>query len=195
MPPSTRRTFLAGIATPLTAVPAGCLGRQSDEPTVGSTTDTPGFEGLSTDGMTTECPMPDYAFHATTPVPYPTPAASTDAGVAIDLATDIEAAYLDNWVVLNYEPLPTATTTSGREAAPDIQYPAVSASYQSRRVLQRTPGVVVHLEYERLINGDVAGRYTVNYYLTASAVARAEATGYRQPGPHPTEEGVLLSCW
>lgn len=206
MPPSTRRTLLARVATLSTVVLAGCTGETSDEPTgrtppaaddttagaddptVGTTTETPVFEHLSTDGMVADCPMPDYASHATTPVPYPTPAAPEDAGAAIDLVTDIEAAYLDNWVVLNYDPLPTPTE-------PEVQYPAVSASYDARTVRQHETGVVVHLQYERRVAGDLEGTYTVSYYLTPSSVARAETPGYHRPGPHPTEEGVLLTCW
>lgn len=207
MEPSTRRAILTGVGVTFSGGLAGCVtGDEQNKPaessSVSATSERDEFENLSTDGMPTECPQPDYAYHAVTPVPYPTPSVPDDADSVVKLAAGIEAAYLDNWVVLNYDPLDSGTTTPDTPTPSHVDYPDVAASYETRTVLQETEnGVVttesafvVHLRYERLVAGDVEGRYTVNYYLAESAVARAEAEGYGRPGPHPTDEGVLLSC-
>lgn len=159
------------------------------------------FDDLSTDGMETRCLRFDYASYATTPVPSPTPAAPSDDARALELATAYERAYLRNWVVLNYEPIAETTTDTPDTPTPNPPtYPVITAKYADRAVLGRTDrGVVVGLRYERVLGGqqrprESLGRYTVTYYLTADATARAETTGYERPGPHPTEKGVLLRC-
>ena len=182
----------------------------------GTTTSDTGvpFEDLSTAGMPTECLRFDYAYYATTPAPSPTPAAPPSETGAVELATAYERAYLRNWVVLNENPVdestgtaesPTPsdespTGTTQRPTANPPTYPAITAEYAARKVLGRTDrGAVVALRYDRILGGETRpreslGRYTVTYYLTDEATARAETAGDERPGPHPTEEGVLLSC-
>ena len=175
-----------------------------DPPTTDTTAAGLPFDDLSTAGMETRCLRFDYASAATTPVPSPTPAAPTSEAGAVELATAYERAYLRNWVVPNEDPVAEPTTTHqsrtpGATANPPT-YPAIEAAYATRVVLGRTDrGVVVALRYERLLGGEgrpqeSLGRYTVTYYLTDAATARAETTGDERPGPHPTEAGVLLAC-
>jgi hypothetical protein len=160
-------------------------------------TGSPAYGDLSTDGLPTECPEFDDATSGVTPVPYPDPSVPDDHRSAVELATRIEAAYLDNRVVTERDPV--ATTGDGTPVTPtpdEPTYPEMSLQFDARSVVQETDdGAVVDLRYERVVDGDSEGRYAVVYYITDSAVARAEQAGYDSPGPHPTGDGVRLSCW
>lgn len=189
---------------------AGCAGSADSDPSTSDSptgsepatetprthqTETPVFAIHSTDGLPSECPEPDYAYYATTAVPYPTPSASVDKRSAIQMVMEIEAAYLDNWTILTRSPYPTPTADPETPHTHKVEYPDASAEYESRSVIQRSEhGFVVHLEYERVVNGDSLGHYTVNYYLTAEKIVRAEREGYHDPGPNPTTDGTLLEC-
>ncbi len=116
---------------------------------------------------------------------------------AVERAVRIETAFVENQVVLDREP-PTYTPTDGRtsETAVRDAYPDVTVGYERRETLQHTDrNWVVHLQYTRHLDDDVEGRYTVNYYISGYNAARAAVEGFEYPGPHPTDEGVLLNCW
>lgn len=205
MAPSRREVLLI-----ISVSVAGCAGASESEPSTTDSptevespttrtrnpqTNTPVFKIHSADGLPSKCPEPDYAYHATTAVPYPTPSASVHKRSAIELAVEIEAAYLDNWTILTRSPYPTPTADSDTPHPHNVEYPDASAEYESRTAIQQTErGFVVHLAYKRMVNGDFLGNYTVNYYLTDGLIVRAQREGYHFPGPNPTTDGTLLEC-
>ena len=191
MAPLPRREILAIAGGTLTLL-AGCSTRTE----VGTATEAEApFSNLSIAEAPMGCPVPEYASRAKTPIPYPTPSVPSNDERAADLAVDMEAVYLTNRVIVNRTPNPTPTRTRNSTAAPTVDYPAVEATYDDRTVYRSDGGAIVHLEYVRTVGGDRQGTYTVNYYFADGGVARAEAGGYSSPGPHPTEDGVRLTCW
>jgi len=221
MSPASRRAFLGALVSGSLALLSGCSGalfggsttneddkntesvksekgsKASKTNTTGRSTQTstPVFTDFSIENVSTTCPEPDYAYHAVTPVPYPTPVEPANINSVIGFLTDVESAYLDNWVVLNYDPIPTPTSTPETPTPHEVDYPEIFASYQKKVILQdMAKAFVIHFQYERIVGDKVEGRYTVNYYISSEGLARAEEEGYVYPGPHPTEDGKLISC-
>ena len=189
---TTRRKVLATASGTFATLIAGC----GNQTTTGTTTGTEApFTDVSMAEAPAGCPMPDYASHARTPAPYPTPSLSSSDQAAADLAVNMEAAYLTNWVTKNRTPKPTPTQTRSSTAHPTVDYPAVEATYDNKTVYRFDGGAIVHLEYIRTVGDDRQSKYTVNYYFAEDAVARAEASGYSSPGPHPIKDGIVLTCW
>lgn len=174
------------------------------------------FDDLDPSDAPTRCLRFDYSSYATTPVPSPTPTVPSTDTDAVTLASAFERAYLHHWAVTEYGPLneaetggdgETATATASEAATADRTatadptpnapaYPTVERETERRDVLQRTAdGVVVRLQYRRRIveTGD-RSRRTVVYYLTDAVAVRAATAGYVTPGPHPTRDGVRLTC-
>ncbi|MEZ3116231.1 hypothetical protein RYH80_09940 [Halobaculum sp. MBLA0147] len=139
-------------------------------------------------------------------MPSPTPTVPSADADAVALASAFEQTYLHYWAVTEYGPLDEAETGDDRETATASEtadptpnapaYPTVERETERRDVLQRTAdGVVVRLQYRRrVVETAETSRRTVVYYLTDAVAVRAATAGYVTPGPHPTRDGVRLTC-
>lgn len=204
---STTGGEVNGSRTETTSVSTDSLSESQTE-SGGQRTRSVTFEQLNPSNAPTKCLRFDYSSYATTPVPSPTPTVPLVDADAVTLASAFEQAYLRHWAVTEYGLLDESatatdngTTTADRPTtveptpnAPD--YPTVRRETERRGVLQRTAdGVVVRLQYRRrIVETGEASRRTVVYYLTGTVAVRAETAEYVTPGPHPTEDGVRLTC-
>jgi hypothetical protein len=154
------------------------------------------FTDLTVETERTWCPRDEHwePYYHRTPMPPPGRPATLTRETAVEYAASYEAYVLTYVAVEEYGPQtpipPTETNRPGIPAFPDTEMRGQSTTVLT--ALEDT--YVVQVSYDRFVEGESHGRYTVNYYVSAEQTIRAETEGDASPGPDPTTAGTILKC-
>jgi hypothetical protein len=154
------------------------------------------FTDLTVETERTWCPRDEHwePYYHRTPMPPPGRPATLTRETAVEYAVSSEAYVLTYVAVEEYGPQtpipPTETNRPGIPAFPDTEMRGQSTTVLT--ALEDT--YVVQVSYDRFVEGESHGRYTVNYYVSAEQTIRAETEGDASPGPDPTTAGTILKC-
>lgn len=198
-----KRDLLRGAAVIVTIVLPGC----SSDPTTGDpnngdagntsrkdsseiseteTRDGPAVSDLETDCITAEFS----GYVSTTPVPTPARPERPSLNSVVRYSVAYER-YYNRYLALYSMGSPTPESTN----LPAHGFPDVTLEDLVEEVREERPnGYVVRLSYERYFKGERMGEYTVSYFVSERHTIRAEVKGNVEPGPDPTETGVIMTC-
>lgn len=152
-------------------------------------TKTPG--GPTVSDLERNCITAEFVgYVSTTPVPTPerSERPSSDSVVRYSVAYE---RYYNRYLALYSMGPPTPERTD----LPAHGFPDVTLEGLVEEVREERPnGYVVRLSYERYFEGEEMGEYTVSYFVSEEYTIRAEVKGNVEPGPDPTETGVIMTC-
>jgi hypothetical protein len=166
---------------------AGNTSREgSSEISETETRDGPAVSGLETDCITAELS----GYVSTTPVPTPERPERPSSNSVVRYSVAYER-YYNRYLALYSMGPPTPERTD----LPAHGFPDVTLEGLVEEVREERPnGYVVRLSYERYFEGEEMGEYTVSYFVSEEYTIRAEVKGNVEPGPDPTETGVIMTC-